>query len=142
MKKQEGAALIISLIFLLILSLIGVSSMQGTTMQEKMAGNLRDMYVSINTAEAALVEGERQAAIGKKNGTLDKDNDLSGAYTLSNAFISLPGSPGWQAELHYVVTDLSGPGSPELASVLRVTASSAGTTGTSDIVLESLYLVK
>ncbi|WP_458576304.1 pilus assembly PilX family protein [Aliamphritea spongicola] len=39
------------------LSLIGVSAMQGTTIQEKMAGNLRDQISAFNAAEAALREG-------------------------------------------------------------------------------------
>jgi type IV pilus assembly protein PilX len=38
-RNQQGAVLFISLILLVILSLIGIASMQVTTLQERMAGN-------------------------------------------------------------------------------------------------------
>jgi type IV pilus assembly protein PilX len=48
----------VSLIMLLAMTLIGVTSMQGTSMQEKMAGNVQDINRSFQAAEAALREGE------------------------------------------------------------------------------------
>lgn len=55
---QRGAALIISLIFLLLMTLIGVTSMQTTTLQERMAGNARDRNLALQSAEAGLRQGE------------------------------------------------------------------------------------
>lgn len=57
-KRQAGAVLFISLIMLLVLSVIGVTAMQTTTLEEKMAGNLRDQTLAFQAAEAALREGE------------------------------------------------------------------------------------
>ncbi|EHQ53727.1 Tfp pilus assembly protein PilX [Ectothiorhodospira sp. PHS-1] len=57
-NAQTGSALIIALIFLLLITMIGVTAMQSTTMQERMAGNLRDGYLAFEAAEAALREGE------------------------------------------------------------------------------------
>ena len=57
-NKQKGAALILSLLILLVMTLIGVTAMQTTTMEEKMAGNMNDMNVALQTAEAALRAGE------------------------------------------------------------------------------------
>ena len=37
---QRGMALLVSLVFLLLLTLIGLSSMQSATLQEKMAGSV------------------------------------------------------------------------------------------------------
>ncbi|MCX7079150.1 MAG: PilX N-terminal domain-containing pilus assembly protein, partial [Pseudomonas sp.] len=37
-KSERGMALLVSLVFLLLLTLIGISSMQNATLQEKMAG--------------------------------------------------------------------------------------------------------
>ena len=55
---QRGATLIIALIFLLLMTLIGVTSMQSTTLQERMAGNTRDRNLALQAAEAALRQGE------------------------------------------------------------------------------------
>ena len=59
-NAQKGSALIIALVFLLIMTLIGVTGMQGTSQQEKMAGNMRDRNLAFQAAEAALRTGERR----------------------------------------------------------------------------------
>jgi len=56
--KQRGATLIISMIFLLILSIIGLSGMEVTGLEERMAGNMRDRNLAFQSAEAVLIEGE------------------------------------------------------------------------------------
>ena len=55
---QSGAVLIISLIMLLLLTLIGASSMQTTSLEEKMAGNIRDRNLAFQAAESALNAAE------------------------------------------------------------------------------------
>lgn len=55
---QDGTALIMAMAFLLILSLIGVTSMTTATLEEKMSGNMSDKNVAFQTAESALVAGE------------------------------------------------------------------------------------
>lgn len=56
---QRGSALIIALVFLLIMTLIGTTAMQGTGQQEKMAGNMQDRNLAFQAAEAALRAAER-----------------------------------------------------------------------------------
>lgn len=56
--RQRGMALLVSLVFLLLLTLIGVSSMQNATLQEKMAGSVSLRNQSFQGAEAALRVGE------------------------------------------------------------------------------------
>lgn len=136
---EQGASLVIALIFLLILSLIGVSSMQGTTMQEKMSGNLRDKYTSFNAAEAGLLEGEDQTSTAYKNGTLDITTSASGAYASSFASASIP---TWTGEYLAPITAGVGTNAKELGAVLKITATSSGNTGKSDVILESIYVVK
>ena len=51
---QSGAALVVSLFFLLILTIIGITGMQVTSLEEKMAGNMRDRGLSFQAAEATL----------------------------------------------------------------------------------------
>ncbi|MEI6334685.1 MAG: PilX N-terminal domain-containing pilus assembly protein [Methylococcaceae bacterium] len=55
---QSGAVLIISLIMLLLLTIIGTSSIQTTSLEEKMAGNLRDRNLAFQAAESGLRAGE------------------------------------------------------------------------------------
>lgn len=52
--RQRGAALVVGLVLLVVVTLVGVGAMQTTTLQEKMAGNLRDSNLSFQAAEAAL----------------------------------------------------------------------------------------
>lgn len=72
-QRERGAVLIVSLIILLIVTMIAVSSMQGTVLEEKMAGNTRDRNVAFQTAESAVREAEDfiegVVSLGSFNGT-------------------------------------------------------------------------
>ncbi|PBP92610.1 pilus assembly PilX family protein [Pseudomonas congelans] len=56
--KQRGMVLLVSLVFLLLLTLLGISSMQNATLQEKMAGSVTARNQSFQMAESALRIGE------------------------------------------------------------------------------------
>lgn len=60
---QHGMALAMSLIFLLILTLLAVVSMNTGTMQEKMAGNMRDLDISLQSAESAVFTGRGDLSV-------------------------------------------------------------------------------
>ena len=51
-ERQNGAVLAVSLIMLLLITLIAVSSMQSTMLEEKMAGNTRDRNLAFQTTES------------------------------------------------------------------------------------------
>ncbi|SDH73513.1 PilX N-terminal domain-containing pilus assembly protein [Nitrosomonas sp. Nm132] len=57
-SRQRGVVLMTGLIFLVMMTLLGVTAMQTTMLEEKMAGNLRDENLAFQAAEAALREGE------------------------------------------------------------------------------------
>lgn len=57
-SNQQGVTLALTLILLFVITLLGVSAMQVTQMQEKMASNLQDKELSFNAAESALIAGE------------------------------------------------------------------------------------
>lgn len=57
-KQQEGIVLFMSLIMLLLLTVLGVSSIQTTTLQQRMARNANDSSLAFQAAEAALRDGE------------------------------------------------------------------------------------
>lgn len=58
-QKQSGVVLFISLVMLLILTVLGLSSVQTTTLQERMARNARDTNLAFQAAEAALKDAEK-----------------------------------------------------------------------------------
>lgn len=58
LNPQRGSVLITGLIFLVILTLIGLSAMQVTSMEERMASNSKDMNLALQAAEAALRDCE------------------------------------------------------------------------------------
>lgn len=77
-SRQQGAVLVISMVILLMMTLIGLSSMQNTTLEEKMAGNYRDQNLSFQAAESTLREGEGWIA------NLTKEPELSADGCTSN----------------------------------------------------------
>ncbi len=56
--QQQGIALVISLLLLLAITLVAVSSMQSSLLQERMSANLYDRQSSYQQVEAALLEAE------------------------------------------------------------------------------------
>ncbi len=56
--KQRGMVLVVSLVFLLLITTLGVSSMQSATLQEKMSSSLSFRNQSFQMAEAVLRAAE------------------------------------------------------------------------------------
>lgn len=63
MQRQSGAALVIALVFLLMLTLLGLSSSQVSIQQERMAGNYLEWSRAHQAAERALRDLERQVTL-------------------------------------------------------------------------------
>ena len=98
-RAQQGAVLVVALIMLLLLTIIGISSMRSTTLQERMAGNLRDESHALQAAEAAMRQGE---AVVKgqsvshwqdyvSSSSWDDASDISGLTTPKYRLTTLPG---------------------------------------------------
>lgn len=62
---QKGAALIVSLVMLLLITLLGLASARSVSLEEKMAANSYDRNLALQAAEAALREGETYAETNK-----------------------------------------------------------------------------
>lgn len=56
--RQRGVALVVVLILLLVMTLLGLSSMRGTLLEERMSGIMYDRGLAFQAAEAALREAE------------------------------------------------------------------------------------
>lgn len=74
---ERGFTLVFAMLFLLIITVLGLSTMGTATMEERMARYSRDQNVAFQAAEAALRDGEKEILMGgvwTKRGAL-----LSGA---------------------------------------------------------------
>jgi type IV pilus assembly protein PilX len=54
LRGHRGTVLVIGLVVLLVVTMLGVSAMQVTVLQERMAGNLRQNDMALQAAEAGL----------------------------------------------------------------------------------------
>jgi len=78
---EHGAALITALVFLLILTILGISAMQMSILEERMAGNTRDLTIAFEAAESALRDGELDVLRNIDN-TVIFHSDCSGGLCL------------------------------------------------------------
>jgi Tfp pilus assembly protein PilX len=81
MQKQHGVVLVVGLIMLLLVTLIGVTAVQTTTLQEKMAANQQERHKALQAAEAAARYGWS---------TLN----ASGGFDMTTDFINNSAKPG------------------------------------------------
>ena len=83
--KQRGLALFISLVVLLIITIIGVSAVQTTTLEERMAANARDHDIAFQAAEAALLSAEALVEILQPADVPSFGGNTNGRYLPSGA---------------------------------------------------------
>ena len=69
-RQQKGVVLIISLVILVLVTLVGLSTVRTTTMEEKMAGNSRDRDKALQAAEAVVQACLTQLDAGTFTGTV------------------------------------------------------------------------
>lgn len=74
-QKQQGVALVISLIILVSLTMLGLTSIQRTTTDLAMAGNQREITLMFQAAEVGLVSAENRIASSNSNGDFDDENN-------------------------------------------------------------------
>lgn len=58
-QRQQGIALIMAIILLIIATLTGLAGMRNTSLQEKLSANLYDRAIAMQSAEFALSEAEK-----------------------------------------------------------------------------------
>lgn len=163
--RQQGAALVIGLIILMVLTLIGVTAMQSTSMQERMAFHMRNQNLAFQGAEAALRAGEidlEDAVLPDFDGTdgyhqpaaagttplweLDSFwSDAGNLITYGTTFSTLNSAPRYFIEELPAVTGAATGGSLEAGKPLddfgmyRVTARAEGGTDSAVVILQSTY---
>lgn len=167
---QRGAVLVTSMLLLLVLTIIGVTVMQMSRMQERMAGNSRDVNLAFQAAEGALRNAEafigaqetRPATCstapcevwveGEPDPTLPIANQdatwwaANGQAYGQEAIDGLAEDPAAVIEeLGFVRTDggvVMGQDPPDGRDFYRVTSRSTGGSGQAEVVLQSTYTRK
>lgn len=122
-KHQQGAALAIGLILLLIITLSGYVSMKGTILQEKMAIGLHNRALSNNGANTALRGGESflYNLVKQTNGVNIEgtpDGSLFGIYTRYND----TSNPASGMNANYTTFIQDGSGGKEFSADIDLTA--------------------
>lgn len=168
-KKQQGAALFVSLVFLLILAVLGVNSMNDTIMQGKMASAIQDGNVALQGAETALRAAEQEIeglitdnifdATGPyfENGSApdpfanatwtDDDSSIAaGAVAGQSAqpryFIEQVGTyidPASTGQVSSIENAYNGAQTSSDIKLFRIVARGTGGTGTSQRIIEAYY---
>lgn len=91
--RQKGAALFMALIFLLILTILGVFGMNTSRLENLMAGNAQFQTTALNNAEYVLIRGEKDI----------QDIAQSGIVPFS----------AWTIDDHYHMVDTTPGGTPK-----------------------------
>jgi len=87
--RQRGIVLFVALIMLVVMSILGISSIRGIALEEKMSGISYDQSLAFQAAEAALRAGE-QAAISLAAGSEPADIPCAPLSHAVNGYIATP----------------------------------------------------
>lgn len=89
--RQRGTALIVAMVLLLVMTILGVSSMHTVKTEERMAANMQESVRSFEAAEAAL-----STAVG--------DPDSASLTSVVQGKTKLYDAGGWSAGANYTTT--------------------------------------
>ncbi len=89
---QRGVALVLAMIFLLLATLLAVTAVTTSMLEERMAGNMGNSNVAFQAAESALVAGEVWIGSQINKPVFDPANTTDGLHLRS-----LTSTPVWAA---------------------------------------------
>lgn len=162
-KKSQAAVLAIALIVLFVMTLIGVTVLQSTALEEKITANLNDSSIAMQSADTALREAESvieglsntsgfTTAGGLYSTGNAPDPFASGTWTGSSSFVTTRTLPGVVTPRYFIELVGSYGGGTDInvynygqdprggtVTVFRIVAKGTGGTGTANVILESFY---
>ncbi|MHB9022024.1 MAG: pilus assembly PilX family protein [Halothiobacillus sp.] len=83
-NQQAGVALVVALVLLVLVTLVGLAAIRGTTMQQKMTSNFYDRELSFQSTEAALRAAD--TAIQTNAAAIARNCGSGGVVCLANPF--------------------------------------------------------
>jgi type IV pilus assembly protein PilX len=165
-SRERGAALVIALLMLLVMTVLGIAAMQVTRMEERMAGNSRDVNLAFQGAEAGLRDYEERIRLMTTRPTYcstapcavwnrdvappDLRNQPLSWWNTNAREYGIAGAQEIQEStrdplvvtesLGFVPDSLSvGHGPPEGRDFYKITSNSSGASNTANAVLETTY---
>ena len=165
--RERGAAMVIALVMLLVLTLLATASARMTLLEERMTGNTQDRNIAFQAAEAGLRAGEDEAQVPVLPAF---DANAGGLYvaaapgaqpvwegvdwtdadqvSVSEELADAPG-PLADASMSYLVEQLprvaspgeslASDGSVDEATFYRVTSRGVGVGGTATVTLQTTF---
>ena len=165
--KNRGVALVIGLIMLTMVTLLAVTSMQSTTLQELMSSNLKDQMTAFEAAETAIRVAEEFLDSDQFNlGAFDSDfsdglvkftyDDIWSRIDWATESEQVADIPGVTTAPRYVIqyigpvtTELNqlnvdnaygqGAATDTLVEMFKITARGTGGSDSTVVVLETMY---
>lgn len=162
-QDQQGSALIVSLVFLLLLTLVSVAGIKSSTSQERMAANVKLKSDSLQAAESALRTIQQKLALAVSSNkplpnpcmgvlchTSDAAFDLDSAGTPGAGWVQIPTSDATNnMQVWYRITSLGETLAPANTASANPSYEGPGNLyrivvvsfrGTTRTVLESVYV--
>ncbi|HUH95414.1 MAG TPA: PilX N-terminal domain-containing pilus assembly protein [Casimicrobiaceae bacterium] len=127
---QRGISLFPSMMFLLVLAVLGVAALNSTLLQEKMAGNAKDTNVAFQAAEAGLRDAESDVAQNIGPGTVFSASCSTGLCTPPSTWPT-PTSLDISKAIDWSNADLR-----------RVYGSQTGVAALPDVAAQPLYVIE
>lgn len=160
--KTKAAVLAIALIILFVMTLIGVTALQTTSLEENITKNLNESSVAMQSADTALREAERYveglsdvSGFGTSNGLYTSGNapdPFTASTWTGSASIVATAIPGTTTPRYFIeqIGDYGGGTNINIynygqdprggnVTVFRIVARGTGATGSADVILESFY---
>jgi type IV pilus assembly protein PilX len=152
-QQQHGAVLVVALIMLMLLSLLALSSVRSSTMEEKMAGNTRDRNKAFQAAEAAVRHCVNQvrlnpvtiATVAPAAPTAKPVWEIAGVWSGANSvevpFVTNTPHTNLYANPRCVVENLNQTTPPSAAPIknFRITGWAVGGSSDTTVVLQATY---
>ena len=154
-RLQSGAVLLVSMIMLLLLTLIGVTGMRVSNLEEKMAGNAKEINLTFQAAETTLRGVENilnssalpaflpSEGFYRYNKGVERWQNITWTAVDSQSYsLSLGGVSGPQAR--YIVEELPpmpplGGDGPLPSQYYQITTRVVGSNGNAIVVLQAVY---
>lgn len=111
--RQRGATLLIALVLLVVMTLLGLSSIRSTSMQERMGANMYDRSLAFQAVESALREAEATISINTAV------TNANGLYCPPNGIPPSCAVPGPSATQSVASEGSESTATPEVAFVER-----------------------
>jgi type IV pilus assembly protein PilX len=170
-RRQNGAILVVSLLLLLVLTVLALSGSQATRMQERMAGNARDLDIAFQAGEAGLRASETRIdtsvapkglalnqcsdrdtcdADSRDTAVIDKESQpstwwLSSTRALGQPLAEVSEEPRHYTEVRADIPDTltMGGAQPKSGTMYFVnTARAVGATPTASVIVETTYATR